>query len=570
MDTLRKRISGHVLIALLTFVLLAAGLQAAQPTETSAQGVSAPIYIGPRETVTVGPGEELRHTGPIILYGDGQLLVNGGRLFLTGSLWIDETALVDVSAGEFHLKGNDTHIVVKGKGTLRLRNQSLLHYEQTYYAQHVLYATDQGRVEFQDSRFDCDQSAGAVYLLGDATYEASAFSFDDWNTFYMWNRSRLQLDGVVGAGDIVFYDSVAIKVRNTIGIMPWIFFPAGAVADLTFPDASHCDATDCPIVSLHLDGTVVAGVPWSLDITDSALVFWGVHVSAGSLVTVRDSRLTMALVPLMGDRFYVVPAEFQNRSLYDDKTFASVPDRLLRLVNTSVDWWKVDVTEAAHAIVDGILFAEMVVKEKAAVLVTDSICEGQTIHVGALDSSYLYYKDGEIWSFVSAWNDATLVLDNTLVDYRKGQYIYQTTNIAHDRARLYAINSTLISPPQAMDSALAMVARLGTLSPGRAAGWVEIAGSAWIETGPKSSVTFDRYTLAIRAKGGMNWFPFHEGRGPVRPADGNDGTLGWLPAGLLNLKPGLYEIQLRIWVRGDPWATHPTHDYAAVKDLQLF
>ena len=567
---LPTRTSRHVLTVLLAFALLAAGLHPTAPSEASMQDVSQPIYIGPGETLTVGPGEQLHQTGPIILYGNGRLLVNGGQVFLDGSLWIDETALVDVSAGELHLQGNDTHIAVKGGGTLRIRDQSLLHYAQTYYAQHVLYASDQGRVEFQDSRFDCDQSAGAVYLVGEATFQASGSSFDNWNTFYMWNQSHLELDGVVGAGDIVYYDSVSINVRNTLGIMPWIYLPAGAEADLTFPEASHCDATDCPRVSLHLDNTVIPGVRWSLDITDSALVLWGVHVSAGSNVTVRDSRLAMALVPLMGDRFYMVPGEFQNRSLYDDKTFTSVPDRMLRLVNTSVDWWKVDAKEEAHAIVDGIVFAEMVAKNNATVLVTNSICEGQTIHVGALDRSYLYYKDGEVWSFVSAWNDATLVLDNTLVDYHKGQYIYQTTNIAHDRARLYAINSTLVSPPQAMDSALAMFARLGPLGRGRAAGWVEIAGSAWIEAGPESSVTFDRYTLAIRAKGGTNWFPFYEGRVPVRPTDGNDGTLGWLAAGFLRLKPGLYEIQLRIWVRGDPLAAHPTHDYEAVKSLQLF
>jgi hypothetical protein len=57
---------------------------------------------------------------------------------------------------------------------------------------------------------------------------------------------------------------------------------------------------------------------------------------------------------------------------------------------------------------------------------------------------------------------------------------------------------------------------------------------------------------------------------PVRPTDRNDGTLGWLAAGILRLKPGLYEIQLRIWVRGDPLAAHRTHDYEAVKSLQLF
>jgi hypothetical protein len=71
----------------------------------------------------------------------------------------------------------------------------------------------------------------------------------------MHQNSELSLQGVRNGGDIVFFDSAQIDVRNTIGIMPWLYFPEGSEADLSFPEASHCDLTGCPVVSKTIDST---------------------------------------------------------------------------------------------------------------------------------------------------------------------------------------------------------------------------------------------------------------------------------------------------------------------------
>jgi hypothetical protein len=381
----------------------------------------------------------------------------------------------------------------------------------------------------------------------------------------MYDRSRLSLQSVINGGDVVFYDAVTIDVRNTIGIMPWLYFPAGSVADLRFPEASHCDESSCPTVSKTIDATTVSGIHWSVRIENSALVMWGIDSYPGSQVTVKDSVLAMALVRLGGDRTYVVPGEFVNGSSYADTTFSSLPDRVLRMVNSSVRWWKVDVIDSAQAAIDRIRFAEMMVMGSARALVTNSVCEGQTIHLGAKEDAFVYFQDGEVWTHVSAWDRSTMVLDRSLVDWRKGEYPYQSRNIAHGHARLYAVNSDLVSLPEAMDSSIVTFARLGSfgsqLGPAPK-GWIPITGSAWIATGPDSPVTFDRWELAVRIKGATVWRTFARGRSPVR-----DRQMARLYLG----RPGVYEVKLTIFVRGDdPGTPHPTRAFPAIKELVVY
>ncbi len=555
----------------------------------NAQTTSGTLIVGPGETLVIGAGTERHHIGPIVVSG-GRIEVNGGKLFLNGSMTIAQNGAVVFDAGEFHHEGNDTHVFVGGLGpdggigSLTFRNGSRLHFVQSYVSQHELQARNDSTISLEHTRIDCDAATGVVRLIGGSYSAVATTAAKDqtqglpgcWMTTYMNDqpqqppstpiRSRLTLDGVQAGGDIVFYDAAQIDVRNTIGTMPWLYFPAGSVADLSFPDASHCDPTGCPLVSKTIDSITVPGIAWSVNIVNSGLVFWGFNSYPGSSVTVRDSALTMGMVRFAGDHTYFVPGEFHNNSSYADKTFTSVPDRVLRLINTSMKWWKLDVIDSAQARFDSVTFAEMMVKNSGRALVTNSICEGQTIHLGAIDNAYVYFQDGEVWTHVSAWSQALMVLDRSLVDWRKGQFPYQTRNIAHNRARLYALNSELVVPPEAMDSALVTFARLGAfLQPQletTAATWTPITGSAWIVTGPASGVTFERWVLAVRAPGASTWTNFASGTTEVR-----DAGLAWLAPWLIP-QPGNYELRLSLLVNGDdPLTPYPTWAFPAIKTL---
>lgn len=558
----RSALAGAALAAL---ALLAPSAQA--------QTTSGLLFVGPGQTVVIGRGAERHHSGPIVVSG-GRIEVDGGKLFLDGSLTIVRGGEVVFDAGEFHHEGNDTHVLVggtkeeDGDGLLALRNGGRYHFVQTYVAQHILQARGASRIELEGTGIDCDAATITIRLFDNASYSATGTrtAKGSWVTWYMQQRSRLSLKSVTNGGDIVFYDAAQIDVRDSVGVMPWLYFPAGSAADLSFPNASSCEPENCPLVSKTIDGTTVPGIDWSVRIESSGLVMWGINSYPGSSVTIRDSALAMAMVRLAADRTYFVQGEFRNGGSYEDKTFASVPDRILRMIDTSVQWWKVDVIGDARARIDGITFSEMMVKNSAAALVTNSICEGQTIHLGAIDDGSVYFQDGEVWTFVSVWQRAFMVLDRTLVDWHKAQVSYQTRNIAHHRSRLYAVNSELVSPPEAMDAALVTFARLGAFGDapiqGNASTWTPITGSAWIAKGPASGVTFDRWLLAIRAPGAAAWTTFATGTAEVR-----DERLAWLsPA--LTPQPGEYELRLTLFVSGDdPLTPYPTWAFPATKKL---
>lgn len=558
MKIARYRIAASLFFAVFALLNASAGVAS-----------TGPLHIGDGEILEVATGEELHHTGSITVSGTGQVRVNGS-LHLEGQLIVTDDGIVNVDGGTLNLAGNDTHITLTKNAVFAVVNGATLHFVQEYVHQHTINAHDSSRVFLHTAEVDSDGSAETVILRDNAAYTAIATSFNDWTTWYLWNDSALTLDAVNKAGDIVFYDNPTIDVRNTVGVMPWMYFPDGAIADLSLPDTADCQPT-----SLKIDSSVVTGIGWSLSIENSYCVALGISSYPGSDVTVRDTSLAMAMIRLTGERFYHVAGDFKNREFHEDRVFASLPDRNLRLVNSSVDWWKVDAHENADVIADGIVFSEMMVTNNARMWITNSICEGQTIHLGALDDAVVYFKEGEVWSYVSTWGNATMVLDDALVDHTRAEYLYQYTNIAHQNSRLFAVNTDFVSPaedpggalPRAVDGALVMVARLSDLAPAPARGWIPVRGTAWADSGPQNPARFRRYTLAARPKGGLLWRQFRQGFLPAR----DERILGWWNPSLMGFGSGIFEIALTVEVADDDPATdRPTNAYPAIKEILLY
>jgi len=209
----------------LFFLVSAAGRLCAETIETHSSGV---LVVGDDEVLTIGADEEFYHTGPIVVTGNGQVQVAGGSLFLDGHLSISDEALVAVTGGFFQLDGKDTHIVLTQQAALAIVNGATLHFVQQYVHQHAINAHDDSNVFLYQAEVDSDGSAETVELTENATYTAIATDFKDWTTWYMWNESRLNLNDVEKAGDVVFYDNPTIDVKNTTGIMPWMHFPCGS------------------------------------------------------------------------------------------------------------------------------------------------------------------------------------------------------------------------------------------------------------------------------------------------------------------------------------------------------
>ncbi len=521
------------------------------------------LYIGPSQSYTLPAGQTLVHDGAIVVEGEITIY---GTLRQTGDLIVRGGGRFTVDGGEYHIEGLDTHIGVSGNGTMAFRNGALFHYVMTYYKQHSLTTWDNGRVELVDSTVKCDGVLEAIKMYDNSSYEAVNTTYVDWKTWYMFDQSSLSLRNIDYGGDIVVYDAAKVKAVNTSLVMPWLTFGEGAVVDYQFPSAP---SQEIP-VSAKLDDEVpgVSGIPWSFEIENCNYIYWGINPYPGSDVTIRNSDLTMVLYRFTGQQQHMLDGIMRNRSHYDDLPLPA-SDRSLRLVNTSVEWWKVDIIEQCELNADSIVFSEMMVKQNAVGHITNSICEGQTIHLGAQDDAFVQFDNGEVWTYVSVWHNATMVLRDSLVDHRKGEYVYQTENIAHHNARLYSLNTTYgydVDPseslPQAADAALVMFLSVDLPAEADPGDKVELSGSAWIDAGPDSSVTFGHYELQVAPEGSSDWTVIKQSTDVVR-----ESLLGtWDTTGMAS---GSYRVRLVLWVEGDKATDHPTYQFPAEAEIRL-
>jgi hypothetical protein len=526
------------------------------------------LIIGdtPNEVFTVDSGRSYSHTGNIIILGTGLLMVKG-ELHLNGSAFVKGTGNFTVDGGQFHLSGDYTNLIVFEDGRVIFKNNALFHYIQTYVSQHNIICWGNARIEMSDSHVSADGCSEAIILKGSASYQAVNMTCPDWKTWYLHDQTSLTLNNVNIGGDIVFYDSPTMNIVDTVGIMPWLYFDNGAVIDYQFPSGFPTNPTDPVTITFDDSLPGVSGIPWSIHMENCTYVAWGINPYPGSNVTIRDSDLAMVLFRFVGPGQMDLQGIMRNNSQYTD-TIIPVEDRYLRFLNTSVLWWKVDVIEGFDLTADAIVFSEMMVKQNSKAYLNNSVCEGQTIHLGALHNSFIDFQFGEVWSYVSVWDNATMVLRNSTVDYRKGQYIYQTRNIAHNNARLYCINTTfgyqvnpLESEPEAFDSAVTMYLELEGPPAVKSGQSADIQGSAWIKKGPFSPVAFKSYELAASRVGESEWHIIETSASQVK----ND-TLGtWQTAGLPN---GSYTLRLTLWTEGDT-GQFPTHDFPAEKVITL-
>lgn len=504
------------------------------------------------EIFHVGPGDRHFHTGPVVIKNSGLLLVQ---------------------EGEFHIDGDDAQIAVKHSGKMVFVD-SFFHMKQSYINQHTVAATQHGSIEFYRSTISADGSIDFYVLNDNSRFLAENTTWLNWSTWYPSDQSSLTLNNVTFAGDIVISDAPTITIKDTSHVMPWLQFPRGAWVNTSLPKGSPFRWSP---VSKTINNSVPGffGIPWTLEITNTAHVLWGIQSMPGSDVTIRNSELASALFAFMGNDTFVAQGDFKNDTFYRDQTFSLAPDRKLNLVNTHVRWWKIDPRERVDFRASDIIIAEMMLHNNAKARVTNSICEGQTVHVGTMDSAYLHWRDGQILTHVSAWGSSTMVLENTIVDWTRQKILgtMPQPNLAHNASRLYCLNTEFVDGrdrdykpdylPEAKDSAVVMYEKINYPVSGAAVrkGLVNVLGSAWIETGADNLflISFDSYELSYQRDGDQNWTVLESSRIQMK----NPGRLAvW---DTRTLSRGSYKLRLKVYTNGFP-PKDPTENFPLIVD----
>jgi len=545
------------------------------------------------EVVLSGAGNNF--AGDIVVKNRGRLILNNNaEMRLNGNLYILDSSQFRIKAGaKFFLEGEGTHLIMT-KNSHLLSTYGELNYVMTYLHQHVVQLFDNAKLEMHHSRVtnkDGDQKTyGSVRMYGTSSYIAKDMEFEQFRTFYIHGNENnatletntIELENCNLVGDFLWYEAPHIKIKNSKFIILWMHFDQGAVANTSFKQVNNVTR----VIKDEGPGGEFQNIPWVVDLENCDGVNWGLDPYPGSFVRIYDTNYPAELIIRLryfGPGEQVVSSRIKNNTNYphDDPLIITNNNRYFKLDNTTVKWWKVDALGGVNLEADEISFSESVTFGASEFHLTKSICEGQTVHLGATDNAFVDFTNGEVWTYVSSWENATLILRDSIVDWTIGEaahgYTWQTQNIAHKNSRLYCLNTEFgykndpsESLPYADDRALVMYADLNLQPvvvpekpPGSRYEIVKINGSAWIDAGPESSVTFSRYDIYAQK---LSW-PYTTRLIARSTEEKRAELLGiWNTDGVSSAN---YKIILVIYVNNDWGATYPTQNYPATKIVAL-
>ena len=461
----------------------------------------------------IGPGSDT-----LLIVED---FVHRGNLFVTGN------GVIIVDEAELTLFG---HLYQKDNGKVILRNGAYLHVPQRFNSQYLHLLHDSSSFLSEGSTI----FANTVYRIrhyDNSEYVARQTEFPHWNFHEVYDGSRLLIEDANIIGDLTIRDSCEIIFMRCDTILPWFGVGSGESVDLQFPDFHFVDHFE---FSSDLPG--INGIDYSVVFDSCGTVAWGLESRSGSSIHVHGTNI-LSLV------FRIVESDsVENITDYTWYNRLSFPfdDRQCILENVYLHLWLPYTYGEAILYLDSCRYGESIAMDRSRIIASECIADGFPSSASAIGSGSFTFRDGTCRTFCSSWDDATLLLENVHVEPRRRTS--QKTNLAHGNSRFFAVNSTFEHEPEALDSALVIVAMLNELSVTEAGADLDIPGSVWIDIGPFRRDGFDRYELYWSTEGESSWNLIEESQEQIR-----DGVLAvWKTEGL-----GDGKYNLRLTVRTD-------------------
>jgi hypothetical protein len=354
-------------------------------------------------------GNEVRSMEPIVLSGDETL------------------EIIDT----YFVHEND--ILLSGNATLLIRD-SLLFHRKDFAFQYQLKATENSRVIVENSAIG-NQCNGSLNwnFQDDATLEARDVShIQGCNT---WQLFSGRSSGIVEGWDFfgaTTCDKASLAVGRSQGLELELCFPTGSVVDEALPIL---------VKNFSFPNENDSGVEWSLTVTDSSMVGWGIGLPPQSDITIRDApAVTVSIVVGSPWQNQTVVLEDLASKHYQDRTW-NVVDSTLRFLNVTTYGWEPNVFGAGNKL---IIRNSDFSGSNLSGGTTEVIVENSTMGTMATQESVrMLVKDSTILGDVIARGDSSLTLDNTVVQSQgeEGEKVFGNVFVT-DNATITLINST--------------------------------------------------------------------------------------------------------------------------------
>lgn len=394
----------------------------------------------------------------IIIIDSGQLIVRNCSLKLKGNITALGNALFSVDSSDFTML-------------------------QDFIYELELVAVDSARIEIRNTTFNSSQLPTSSVAAGRASIVFDSVDMSDgFITFATMDSSSIYVRYSPRAGEFVILgDSSNLAIAHSDTVLVWLGFPEGSsgevhgspgmeewVEEFTFPD-STCSGIGYSIQIDSLCGLILATM--AVDSTD---------------VTVYDAELQSC-----GNIFWKFPVTDTISGLLDETLYqdwiAPLPNRSLRLVNTSVRAWNLYFGDSTNLTIKSSIFGECLASDSSRTAVSNAICDGNGGHIGATGRSFFLTFFTSLYT--DALNEQQSVSMFFLSNFMRGNLI------ARDMATSLAYNTVFANPVLVYDSATVMIAGLHPPSPAYINDTLSIQGSAAMYKGPNSQFHFDGYRL---------------------------------------------------------------------------
>ncbi len=473
------------------------------------------IYIGPGQDTLLIDGDFVQD-GDIIIYGDGVLLVDNAKLTISG------------------------HVYAQDQGKAVFRNNAWLHFNQFYVGQYFVWLIDNSEFEATDATVDANGVMHYAQLHDDCRYTAVRTEFPDWTFRKVFNRASLILEDVDHVGDIMVDDSSFVHFTRCDTLMPWLETCDGSVIDIEFPDPDYVEHFE---FSENTPG--VDGIGFTFIVDQCNRCWWSLETQPGCSVKINNSEIRGSCVRMPGSNTVNIQ-DIDNNSFFPHLE-VPLEDRLLEYSNTYVYWWNWYPMENTIFNIDSSTFGELIGRGNSETYATNCIHDGATISLGVEDSAFVSFADGTCLAFISSFERGTMLLTNSSVT---PMWPYQSTNIAHGHSSILAVNSYFEYEPEAVDTALVMVAAIDGPAYGQVDNSIDITGSAWLDTGEYNPAEFDRYKVSWAENGGSDWTLITESSNQVH----SNIIASWNTSGMAE---GEYDLRLTLYSTDDDSLTAP-------------
>ena len=403
--------------------------------------------------------------GPIIIGTNGVLRIKADSK-IYGDIFLINNARLEITNANIYLPQKyfyERSIIVTGKSVFKAEN---VRFDYSGLS-HNLVVIDSGLIDFRNVTNYGFTTTG---LNGNATF---------------------LIDSTNEAGEFVITDRINLDIKKSNIILLWHHFGKNSSLDFEFPKG---DTLDKYICNKSIKG--FKGIEYNIEINNSRNVMWGLMPEDNTNITIKNSKMRTIGLWFTGNDQINLNGIVDN-SDYTDYTL-NADDRILRLINSSVQTWSIYTFNNADVSIKGSIIGEIGSQGKSRVNAMQTFCDGTGGYVWSTDTTFLVYAFSTLTTAFRTQGHSIGVLGYSALS--------GSVASAVGNSNLIVIQTPLSEDPIAYEAGAVWLINMEKPSIASINSKILISGLVWINKGPyNQNIEFGSYKLEYRRNNDTKW-----------------------------------------------------------------